>query len=60
MPKFAVQYIREQRVYREIEAKDDEEARDKMEDLIETFKLDSEDDESDDGGEISFVEPVED
>ena len=60
MPKFAVQYIREQRVYREIEAKDDEEARDKMEDLIETFKLDSEDDESDDGGEISFVEPIED
>ena len=60
MPKFAVQYIREQRVFRKIEAKDDEEARDKMEDLIETFKLDSEDDESDDGGEISFVEPVED
>ena len=48
--KYEVQYTREQRVTRTIVASSADEAQRKMEEYIETFELDSRDDESDDGG----------
>jgi len=57
--RYLFQYIREQRVIREIEAESEAKALDVFEDMLESFDLDSFDDESDDPGEILVLEPSE-
>ena len=54
--KYLLQYIREQRVEREIEADSENEALKIFNRLLETFDLSSPNDQSDDPGEIIFLE----
>lgn len=61
MPTYRYQYVREQRVTLETEGDTEEEAYDYLVNsgILDTLKLDSPDDESDDPGEVVFLEEVE-
>lgn len=54
MPTYEFCYCREQRVYFEIETSTQEEAEEEANERIQTFDLDSKDDESDDPGELEL------
>ncbi len=59
MPQFEVTYIREQCVYRMVEADDEEDAKVKMLGILNGLSLESDDDESDDEGEFFVDGPYE-
>jgi acyl-CoA reductase-like NAD-dependent aldehyde dehydrogenase len=58
MPKFPFQYSREQRHLIVVEAKDYDEAYEKAMEVAENLRLTAPDDESDDPGEITDAESV--
>jgi len=58
MPKYPFQYSREQRHLIVVEAKDYDEAYEKAQDAVTKLNLDSPDDESDDDGEITDAETI--
>lgn len=62
MPTYLFQYVREQRVTLEAEGDTQEEAYDCLVNsgILDTLKLDSPDDESDDPGEVHFWGEIED
>ena len=59
MTSYECLYIREQRVYFQVEANSITEAEALANELSDKWQLDSIDDTSDDPGEIAFIEPLE-